>query len=96
MPVCRGGRKTLTLSVVLGLEESADLDSTAAECLLELNQRLASSGKLLVLARVKEAVRQLLGRLEPGGIGSADRMFWSVADAVEYARGLQDKTPGVV
>ena len=73
-------------SVVLSLEESADLDSTAAECLLELNQRLASSGKLLVLARVKEAVRQLLGRLEPGGIGSADRMFWSVADAVEYAR----------
>ena len=72
-------------SVVLSLEESADLDSTAAECLFELNQRLASSGKLLVLARVKEAVRQLLSRLEPGGIGSADRMFWSVADAVEYA-----------
>ena len=73
-------------SVVLSLEESVDLDCTAAECLLELNQRLASGGKLLVLARVKEAVRQLLGRLEPGGIGSADRMFWSVTDAVEYAR----------
>ena len=80
-------------SVVLSLEESSDLDSTAGECLLELNQRLGNSGRLLVLARVKEPVRELLAYLEPNGVGSADRMFWSVADAVEYARGIRDQAP---
>ena len=80
-------------SVVLSLEESSDLDSTAGECLLELNQRLGNSGRLLVLARVKEPVRELLAYLEPNGVGSADRMFWCVADAVEYARGIRDQAP---
>ena len=69
-------------SVVLSLEESSDLDSTAGECLLELNQRLLNDGRLLVLARVKDSVRELLAYLDPEGLGSSDRMFWSVADAV--------------
>ncbi|MBC7437325.1 MAG: SulP family inorganic anion transporter, partial [Bdellovibrionales bacterium] len=71
--------------VVLSLEESSDLDSTAAECLLELDKRLADSGRMLVTARVKEGVREVLGYLAPGGIGDAGRMFWSVADAVAWA-----------
>ena len=83
-------------SVVLSLEESSDLDSTAGECLLELNQLLGNSGRLLVLARVKEPVRELLAYLEPNGMGGADRMFWSVADAVEYARAMLDKAHGLV
>ena len=82
-------------SVVLSLEESSDLDSTAAECLLELGQRLENGGRLLVLARVKEPVRELLAYLEPNGVGSADRMFWSVADAVEYTRDILRKAPGL-
>jgi SulP family sulfate permease len=73
-------------AVVVSLEESSDLDSTAVECLLELNQRLRTAGRLLVLARVKEPVRELLGRWDPDGLGRTDRMFWSVADAVQSLR----------
>ena len=70
-------------SVVLSLEESADLDSTAVECLLELDKALNRSGKTLVLARVKTTLRELLGRWDPQGLGNSDRLFWSVADAVQ-------------
>lgn len=69
-------------SVILSLEESSDIDSTAAECLLELDRRLISMDKMLLLARVKEPVRALLVKLDPGGLGQTSRMFWSVADAV--------------
>ena len=72
-------------AIVLSLEESADLDSTAGECLLELDQRLRAKGKVLLLARVKDSVRELLTYLDPGGVGRHDRMFWSVADAVAAA-----------
>ena len=68
-------------TVVLSLEESSDLDSTAVECLLELDQRLGAMGMGLVLTRVKDPVRELLGRWDPQGLGAADRLFWSVADA---------------
>ena len=70
-------------SVILSLEESADLDSTAAECLLELHRRLQNKGQQLVLARVKQPVRELLASLDPDELGKPDNMFWSVADAVE-------------
>lgn len=79
----RVGSRGAVRAVVLSLEESSDLDSTAVECLLELGQRLRGGGRLLVLARVKESVRELLGRWDPQGLGRADRMFWSVADAVQ-------------
>lgn len=68
--------------LVLSLEESVDLDSTALECLHELDEQLRSRGVRLILARVKEAVQAVLQLSEPGGLGQADRMFWSVADAV--------------
>jgi hypothetical protein len=71
-------------AVVLSLEESADLDSTAMECLLELKQSLAGIGMDLFLARAKTSVRELLSRWDPGGLGKADSMFWSVADAVQF------------
>ena len=79
-------------SVVLSLEESSDLDSTAGECLLELNQRLLNDGRLLVLARAKDSVRELLAYLDPEGLGSSDRMFWSVADAVNRFNVEQNAT----
>ncbi|VTU15457.1 putative sulfate transporterc/MT1781 [Variovorax sp. SRS16] len=82
------GRDDLRV-VVLSLEESSDLDSTAAECLLELNQHLRGSGRSLVLARVKEPVRDLLHFLDPDGLGRTDGMFWSVDDAVQAARAAQ-------
>ena len=70
-------------TVILSLEESSDLDSTAVECLTELDQRLRVSGKSLLLARVKDPVRELLRRCDAQRLGSADRLFWSVADAVQ-------------
>ena len=79
-------------SVVLSLEESSDIDSTAGECLLELSKRLQNDGRLLVLARVKDPVRELLIYLDPEGLGSPDRMFWSVADAVNWSNGDQNGT----
>lgn len=69
-------------TVILSLEESPDLDSTALECLIELDQRLVAAGTALVLTRVKDPVRELLARCDPQGLGGNDRLFWSVADAV--------------
>ncbi len=68
-------------TVVLSLEESSDLDSTAVECLMELRLRLSKQGKALVLSRVKESVRELLTRWDPQGLGDISRLYWSVADA---------------
>ncbi|MDE2396788.1 MAG: SulP family inorganic anion transporter [Burkholderiales bacterium] len=82
--------------VVLSLEESADLDSTAAECLLELDQRLHAAGRRLVLARVKDPARELLGRLAPQGLGSPQRLFWSVADAAASFRADPGPPPPVI
>jgi len=72
--------------VILSLEESSDLDSTAVECLQELAQRLRETGQILVLSRVKEQVRDLLQAWDPQGLGTPERMFWSVADAVQASR----------
>ena len=71
--------------VVLSLEESADLDSTAVECLVELRVSLGRLGIKLLLARIKSSVRSLLEAWEPLGIGNPEHMFWSVADAVQFA-----------
>jgi len=74
-------------TLVLSLEESGDLDGTATECLVELDQRLAGEGRRLVLARVKDAPRELLRAAAPDGLGRGDRLYWSVADAVDGVRG---------
>ncbi|HEY4066823.1 MAG TPA: SulP family inorganic anion transporter [Burkholderiaceae bacterium] len=70
-------------TVVLSLEESSDLDSTSVECLIELDRRLSGAGRRLVLSRTKDPVRALLMRWDPAGVGAEDRLFWSVADAVQ-------------
>jgi MFS superfamily sulfate permease-like transporter len=72
-------------TVILSLEESADFDSTAVDCLMELRVSLQSAGKTLLLARVKTTVRDLLQRVDPTGVGSDAQLFWSVADAAEAA-----------
>ena len=78
----RTTRRADVRTVVLSLEESADLDSTAVVCLLELDQRLRERQILLVLSRVKEPVREPLQRCDPQRLGRDDRLYWSVADAV--------------
>ena len=72
-------------TVVVSLEESADLDSTALEALLELDTWMQRSGRRLVLARAKDGVRELLQRAQPMA-ASPLACFWSVADAVDAAR----------
>lgn len=72
-------------AVILSLEESADLDSTAVDCLLELDQALQRQHMTLLLARAKTTVRALLQGWNPQGLGREERLFWSVADAVEHA-----------
>jgi MFS superfamily sulfate permease-like transporter len=72
-------------TVILSLEESADLDSTAVDCLSELRHSLQAAGKSLLLARAKTTVRALLNRTDPEGLGHESQLFWSVADAVEAA-----------
>lgn len=70
--------------LIISLEESANLDSTAAECLCEFANALKQQGKVLLLARVKDPIRQLLLKLAKGQF--QDKLFWSVADAVIVAQ----------
>ncbi len=72
--------------LIISLEESANLDSTAAECLIELAMELKHQNKVLLLARVKDTIRQLLLKLAAEHF--QDKLFWSVADAVAHAQQL--------
>lgn len=75
-------REDTIRAVVLSLEESVDLDSTAVECLVELAQHLRHAGIVLVLSRAKDAVRELLSCWDLHGVGDASRIYFSVDDAV--------------
>ena len=83
-------RETPIRVVILSLEESVDLDSTAFECLVELAGRLRKMGIVLVLSRAKDAVRELLIRWDPHGAGDSSRMYFSVDDAVCAQRTLRE------
>lgn len=72
--------------LILSLEQSSDLDSTAAENLIELGSILTSHGIVLLLARVKDPVRFLLLKTAPDLF--QDKLFWSVADAAADAEKL--------
>lgn len=69
--------------VVLSLEQSADLDSTAAEALGEFAALLARRGQHLTLARAHDAVRLILRR--SGQRKLAESATFSVADAAALA-----------
>ncbi len=69
-------------AVVLSLEESNDLDSTALEALGEFAQALAHDGRRLILARTHDRLRELLML---GGLTElANSGTFSVADAVTH------------
>jgi MFS superfamily sulfate permease-like transporter len=74
-------------TVVLSLEVCDDLDATATEALSEFEAGLRQEGRQLVLARVKDRIREALVR---AGLISANpdqdaivAVFWSVDDAVQ-------------
>ena len=66
--------------VIISLEESANLDSTAAECLIEFSGHLQRQQKTLFLARVKDPISELLLKLAADKF--TGKLFWSVNDAV--------------
>ena len=72
--------------LILSLEQSSDLDSSARDCLIELCLHLKALGIVTLLARVKDPVRQLLQ--DTTGDLFAERLFWSVADAADRAEQL--------
>jgi len=67
-------------AVVISLEESVDLDSTAFEALVESDAALRAGGRRVAYARVHDRVRDLLAAT-PGG-DLQRRSFYSVDDAV--------------
>lgn len=75
----------LVKTVILSLEESANLDSTALDALLECQAALSLAGKRLLLARVKEDIFDLLTAVK-SNLAGAEYSFLSVADAYEAAR----------
>lgn len=75
-----------TRAVVLSLEESYDLDSSAVDVLSESATRLQARGQRLILGRLKDPVRELLAVAGEPLATLATEGHRSVADAVESAR----------
>lgn len=81
-------------AVVLSLEESPDLDGTSLEALAEFAAQMQRQGLPLVLARTKDAVRELLARVQPPGLQTSAYAAWSVDDAVRPWLRAQAPAPG--
>ena len=71
--------------VILSLEESPDLDSTALDALLEAAAELRRKGCALLLARVKDNLRDLLRAAGAEALADNAHGFRSVADAYQAA-----------
>jgi SulP family sulfate permease len=67
--------------MVLSLEESPDLDGTALEALADFATWLSARGIMLRVARLKDAVRELLLRAALPQLSPQALDFWSVEDA---------------
>ena len=70
-------------AVVVSLEESHDLDSTALDALIEFDAEMRKDGVQLRLARAHDQVRDLLDA--SGARDLAARCDYSVDDAVRAA-----------
>ncbi|OOG43677.1 SulP family inorganic anion transporter [Rhodanobacter sp. C05] len=70
-----------TRVVVLSLEESSDLDGTALEALADFATWLGTRDIMLRVARLKDAVRDLLLRAALPQLSPQALDFWSVEDA---------------
>jgi MFS superfamily sulfate permease-like transporter len=72
-------------TVILSLEESADLDGTSIEALREFAVAMRRRGVTLLLARVKDPLRDLLRRVALAELPPRCYQAWSVDDAVRQA-----------
>ena len=77
--------------VVLSLEETYDVDSTALEALIEADRRFAAARKPLVLARARDPLRDLLAAA--GATDLVARSSYSVDDAVAAAEASPIRSP---
>jgi MFS superfamily sulfate permease-like transporter len=80
-------------TVILSLEESADLDGTSIEALREFAVAMRRCGVTLLLARVKDPLRDLLRRVAPAELPPRCYQAWSVDDAVRQAGAAEGPTP---
>ncbi len=71
--------------LVLSLEESPDLDGTSIEALCDLAAYTREQGAELVLARVKDTVRDVLQQVRSPDLPDTVYESWSVDDAVQGA-----------
>ncbi len=83
-----------TKIVILSLEETPDLDSTALEALSEFCLWLSARGIGLRVARLKELAREALLRAQLPVLPAATLDYWSVDDAVRGERVSPDRAPG--
>ena len=72
--------------VVLSLEETLNLDSSALEAIQEMDKRIAASGRTLLLARARDPVRDIL--TAAGAHALVERAYYSVEDTADAARKL--------
>ena len=79
--IARAARADVNIrTIVLSLEETFELDSTALDALIEFDKAMAASGANVIYARVHDRVRDLLLAANAGGI--VERSRYSVEDAV--------------
>ena len=71
--------------VILSLEESPDLDSTAVEAIGDFYKAMLAENRHLLFARLKSPVQQVLNRAAIAGLTMAALIELSVDDAVQAA-----------
>lgn len=71
--------------VILSLEESPDLDSTAIEAIGDFYKAMLAENRHLLFARLKSPVQQVLNRASIAGLTQAELLDLSVDDAVTSA-----------
>lgn len=91
----RIGKDQTVRAIVVSLEESFDLDSTALDALLEFDTLVRAQGKCLQYARVHDRVRDLIGLAAPALLAY---LSYSVDDAVAAVSqpGATTPAPGAV
>ena len=86
-------RREGTKLVVLSLEESPDLDSTAIESLQEFCSWLSQRGISLRVARLKDLARDALARASLAQLPAATALDYSSVDDAVSGRSVTGKTP---
>jgi MFS superfamily sulfate permease-like transporter len=93
LPIAGSGG-TPVHALIVSLEESPDIDGTTVEALGDFAAILERRGVRVLLARLKEPVRDLLLRAAIPQLPASCITGWSVDDAVVAALGAKPAAPG--